>query len=237
MILHKKSILFVLLFTLLLAACAPVADESDAMLEDKPTEAMMEDETSTPDAMLEDKPTEAMMEKTDDSMMEDKTATPDSMVEDSSMVKTPVFFSALLTDVTSGETFSINDLKGKVVLVETMAQWCPKCLQQQQQVLELHQLLGERDDFVSLGLDVDPNEDAATLKSYIESNSFSWTYAVSPAEVSSEIANLYGNQFLNPSSTPMFIIDRKGEVHLLPFGIKSAQDLLDALQPYLDEGM
>jgi thiol-disulfide isomerase/thioredoxin len=128
-------------------------------------------------------------------------------------------------------------LKGKVVLVETMAQWCPNCRQQQQQVIDLHQLLGERDDFVSLGLDIDPNEDAASLKNYIESNSFSWTYAVAPADVSNEIANLYGDQFINPTSTPMFIIDRKGEVHLLPFGIKSAQDLLTALQPFLDEGM
>ena len=33
------------------------------------------------------------------------------------------------------------------------------------------------------------------------------------------------------------IIDRDGEVHPLPFGIKDADSLLEALQPYLEAGM
>ncbi|MCK7526838.1 MAG: hypothetical protein MZV64_59190 [Ignavibacteriales bacterium] len=37
-----------------------------------------------------------------------------------------------------------------------------------------------------------------------------------PADVSREIASLYGDQFLNPPSTPMLIIDRKGVAHPLP---------------------
>jgi hypothetical protein len=32
----------------------------------------------------------------------------------------------------------------------------------------------------------------------------------------------------------MLIIDREGVVHTLPFGVKSADSLLDALQPFLD---
>ena len=129
------------------------------------------------------------------------------------------------------------DFKGKVVLVETLAMWCSNCLKQQQQVSSLHDLVGDRDDFVSLGLDIDPNENAEALKSYISNNGFSWVYAVAPTEVSREIAQLYGDQFLNPPSTPMFIIDRDGEVHPLPFGIKQAEDLLEALQPFFDAEM
>jgi hypothetical protein len=55
--------------------------------------------------------------------------------------------------------------------------------------------------------------------------------------VAREIANLYGEQFLNPPSTPMLVIDRHGEAHLLPFGIKSAAELEEALKPFLDESM
>ena len=108
-------------------------------------------------------------------------------------------------------------------------------MKQQNQVSDLHQKLGERADFVSLGLDIDPNEDTASLKDYIQRNGFDWTYAVAPAEVSREIGNLYGNQFLNPPSTPMLIIDKQGQVHPLPFGIKSADELVEFLQPFLDE--
>lgn len=232
MLSNKKPILFVLIFALLLAACAPAAASTEAVMEEKPTEAMMEEKD---DSMMADATatSDAMMDK-DDMSEGDKS---DSMSEDKAMMEAPAFFSVSLTDAATGQSFTINDLKGKVILVETLAQWCSNCRQQQQQVIDLHQLLGERDDFVSLGLDIDPNEDVASLKNYIESNGFTWTYAVAPAEVSNEIANLYGDQFLNPPSTPMFIIDRKGEVHPLPFGIKSAQDLLAALQPFLDADM
>jgi len=115
--------------------------------------------------------------------------------------------------------------------------WCSNCLKQQGQVQGLHELIGENEDFVSLGVDIDPNENAAALSSYINKNGFGWLYTVAPTEVAREIGQLYGDQYLNPPSTPMLIIDRDGQVHLLPFGIKSAESLLEALQPFLDTGM
>ncbi|MEW6406378.1 MAG: hypothetical protein AB1649_31730, partial [Chloroflexota bacterium] len=60
---------------------------------------------------------------------------------------------------------------------------------------------------------------------------------VAPADVSRDLASLYGNQFLNPPSTPMLAIDRHGVVHPLPFGIKSAEELQQFIQPFLDENM
>ena len=75
-------------------------------------------------------------------------------------------------------------------------------------------------DLISIGFDVDPNENAADLKKYTDSNGFDWVYAVPPQEVLNEISKLYGANFLNPPSTPIFIIDRKGGVHPMPFGIK-----------------
>lgn len=228
----RTTFAFLLVIGFTLAACAPAATPQAMM--DKPTEAMMEKEaTTTPDAMMDKDATatpEAMMDK-------DVTATPEAMADKDDMMESPAWFSAALTDARTGETFTIAGFKGKVVLVETMAVWCSNCLKQQAQVKALHEQLGMRDDFVSLGLDIDPNEEAAQLKAFIESNGFDWMYAVAPAEVSAEISSLYGAQFLNPPSTPMLIVDRNGKAHPLPFGIKSAADLLEALQPYLDEGM
>jgi hypothetical protein len=162
-------------------------------------------------------PTEAVTQGT--------TVTPDA----------PAWFGVTLTDARTGKAFSINDLKGKVVLVETMAQWCSNCMKQQTQVKAMHDIIGANDDFVSIGLDIDPNENAADLKNYVEKRGFDWLYAVPPAEVSREIGNLYTAQFLNPPSTPILIVDRKGVAHPLPFGIKSADDLAAAVKMYLDE--
>lgn len=201
-----------------------------------PTEVM---EKPTEEVMMEKPTEETMMEKpTEEAMMSKETPTPDAMAKpEDAMMEAPAWYSVSLTNVQSGETFTVSDLKGKVILVETMAVWCPNCKRQQEQVKALHELLGERDDFVSLGIDIDPNEDAAKLKEFTEANGFDWTYVVAPADVSSDISSLYGAQFLNPPSTPMLIIDRKGKAHPLPFGIKSADELLEALQPFLDEAM
>lgn len=228
----------------------------EAMLAEKATEEAMMAEKTSAEAMAEEASEEAMKEgmeqampeSTEEVMLAEK-ATEEAMMEkagtEEAMTATepteeamaaPAWFQAELTNVNSGETFKISDFKGKVVLVETMAVWCPLCMRQQNHVRALHELLGERDDFVSLALDIDPNEDAEFLKAHAGNNGFDWHYAVAPPEVAREIGQLYGAQFLNPPSTPMLIIDRQGEVHLLPFGQKESTALQEALTPFLDEG-
>jgi hypothetical protein len=71
------------------------------------------------------------------------------------------------------------------------------------------------------------------LAGYTQKNGFDWIYVVASNEMIDEISALYGSQFLNPPSTPMLIIDRQGNPHPLGFGIKSAEELLEAVTPYL----
>jgi peptidoglycan/xylan/chitin deacetylase (PgdA/CDA1 family) len=114
-----------------------------------------------------------------------------------------------------------------------MAIWCSNCLRQQKEVKALHETLGEQEGLVTVVLDIDPNEDSDNLRDYAAKHGFDWTYAVAPREVAREIGQLYGDQYLNPPSTPMLIIDQHGEVHLLPFGRKTAEELQQALEPFL----
>lgn len=212
------------------AESAPMEAATTEMAQDE----MMEEMPEATEAMMEEMPeaTEAMMEETShagDTMMEETPMAEEAMME------TPAFFKVGLTDAATGETFSIQDFEGKVVLVETLAMWCSTCMRQQQQVVMLHARLGERDDLVTVGLDIDPNEVQEDLTEYVASNGFGWYYAIAPIEVSREISQLYGDQFLNPPSAPMFIIDRHGEGHPLPFGLKSADDLEQALEPFLSQ--
>jgi cytochrome oxidase Cu insertion factor (SCO1/SenC/PrrC family) len=148
-------------------------------------------------------------------------------------IATPEWFDIELTDVQTGESFTMNDFSGKVVLVETMAMWCPNCIVQANEVRKLHELLGDPDDLVSVSLDVDVNEDAASLKEYSQGYGFNWRFAIAPLEVARALGNLYSAQYLNPPLSPMLIIDRDGEVHHLEYGQKSAEKLLESVQPFL----
>jgi hypothetical protein len=229
-----RNLLFstMVLMAVILTACGG-APTSEAMM-DQPADEMMLDGTSTPDAMMgEGTPSS-------DEMMAEESPTGDAMMDnpaEEGMMEDPAWYSASFTDARTAQVFTINDFKGKVVLVETMAVWCTTCLSQQEQIKAYHESLGSRDDFVSLSLDIDPNENADILGSYVDRTGFDWLYTIAPADVSREIAALYGDQFLNPPSTPILVIDRQGVAHPLPFGIKSTDDLMITIQPYLDEGM
>ena len=120
------------------------------------------------------------------------------------------WFDMELKDVRTGESFTMNDFAGKVVLLETMAIWCPNCAVQANEIRKLKKALGDPEDLVTVSLDVDFNEDDASLKEYVEGYGFDWRYAVAPLEVARALGNLYSAEYLNPPLSPMLIIDRKG---------------------------
>ena len=188
----------------------------------------------SPSPAVIEQPAVAVEQSTDDSA-EEQDMQPETTGEEavSADLQYPDWYTAPLTDVNSGVIFSIQDNIGKVYLVETLATWCSNCLKQQQEFKRFHDLLGERDDFESLGINIDPNEDTTLLTDYVQKNGFDWLYIVASNEMINEISRLYGPQFLNPPSTPILIIDRQGNPHPLGFGIKSAEDLLEAVTPFL----
>jgi thiol-disulfide isomerase/thioredoxin len=143
------------------------------------------------------------------------------------------WFSMEMTDVQTGKTFTMNDYAGKVVLLETMAIWCPNCVIQATQVGKLHEALGNPEDLISVTLDVDSHEDDAALKEYVSSYRFDWHFAVAPLLVERALGNLYSAEYLNPPLSPMLIIDRDGNVHQLDYGIKESGTLQKIVEPYL----
>ena len=148
----------------------------------------------------------------------------------------PPWFGIEMTDVTTGKAFRISDFAGKVVLVDTMATWCPTCQGEMSQVQQLPALLGAKSgDLVRVSLDVDGSEDADILRRFAAGNGFDWYIAIAPVEVARFLATSYDVQYLNPPLQPMLFIDKAGGVYGLPFGIKSAESLHKTLAQYLDQ--
>ena len=146
---------------------------------------------------------------------------------------TPSWFFVAMTDVNSGRQFKIADFRGKVVLVDMMATWCPTCQGEMSQVRDVIAEYGPDGDVVAVSLDVDSREDADVLKKYVTLNNFDWRIAVGPAEVLRFLATNYDSELLNPPLQPMLIIDRQGGVWGLPYGIKSSISLKKTIDKYL----
>jgi len=211
--------------SVVLVACAPVpASTAEVMMQETPmSDAMMEPATPTAAAMMDNQPAPAA-----------------SAVMDAEAAMPPAadWMGMAMSDVVTGQQFRLSDFHNKVVLIEPMAVWCTKCRALQQEIRRVHeQLGGQAAELVTISIDVDPNEDQAYLKAYVDQAGHDWAFAIAPAELSRALAAAYGDQVLNPPSTPLLIIDRNGTAQLLPFGPKTAADLLNALQPLLDAGM
>lgn len=139
---------------------------------------------------------------------------------------------AELTDVRSGDAFSIADLSGSLVVIEPMAIWCSNCAAQQREArAALAAMAGE--DIVYISLDIDPSENAKDLAAYAEDRGFDWRFVVAGRDVSRVFAQAFGDQVLSPPSTPSIIIRPDGELVGPTFGIRDAEALQDELESHL----
>ena len=73
-------------------------------------------------------------------------------------------------------------------------------------------------DVLMVSIDVDTTENADQLRRFAEQHGFDWRFAIAPRDMLVELQRAFGTQFLTPPSEPMFIVDPKGEAHLVPFG-------------------
>ena len=118
---------------------------------------------------------------------------------------------AELTDVATGEPFTIADYAGKTIFVESMAIWCSNCRAQQGRFKEaLAQL--DPDTVAYVVLTVEAAETGEDLARYKESQGFTGTYAVAGTEVARALADDFGSNAINPPSVPLVLVTPDGEV-------------------------
>jgi peroxiredoxin len=107
-----------------------------------------------------------------------------------------------------GKTFRLSEQRGKTVIVNFWATWCPPCREEMPAMERLYQQHRDRGlVLVAVSLDADP----AVVAPYLKQNKLSFPIALDPK---SEIANKYGVRAL-PSS---FIVDRDGTMTALALG-------------------
>jgi thiol-disulfide isomerase/thioredoxin len=141
---------------------------------------------------------------------------------------TPAWMEIELTDVATGETFKISDFKGKPILLESFAVWCPTCLAQQKEVKKVKQTEGE--NIIHISLDTDPNEDEGKVREHIEINEFDWYFAVSPVELTQALIDEFGLSFVSAPRAPVVLICEEQSTRFLRSGVKSAEELISEVE-------
>lgn len=133
-----------------------------------------------------------------------------------------------LTDVRSGESFTIAGFEGRPVLIEFFAVWCPICTRQQ---VQLRGAVDAVDDLVAISLNTDPNESAEQVRDHLSSyEGFDWRYAVAPPEMVRAFIDDFGSVIANPPSAPVVRVCPDGSASLLESqGVKSTDTLVAAL--------
>jgi len=125
-----------------------------------------------------------------------------------------------LTDVLSGESFSVSDFSGKTVFVESFAVWCPTCLAQQRELAKITE-----DTYVHVSLDTDPNEDEARVRSHLDAYGFDWRFAVADSQMTALLRDAFGLGVLSAPSAPVILVCPDQSAYFLQSGVKSASTL------------
>ncbi len=142
---------------------------------------------------------------------------------------------APLTNPLTGENFTLSQFSGKAIVLQFMATYCQFCLEEGHQLVSVQQSLSGNsqaaNQVVIVSVDVDPNENVAQLRQYVQRNNFgapssnpAWLYAKdATGRLLQSIAG--GVDFgYYIAQTPMYFVDRQQSNSFLSMQRSLTQD-------------
>ena len=104
-----------------------------------------------------------------------------------------------------GNTIELSKYKGKVVILDFWATWCPPCIKEIPNLKKIYsEFKGDDFEIVSIALERRPKEHA--LK-FVDDKGMSWVHIVDKAK-GREIATKYKIQYI----PTMYVINKKGDI-------------------------
>ncbi len=126
-----------------------------------------------------------------------------------------------------GEKIAINELRGKVVLVNFWATDCPVCLKEMPRLIETHQKFQARGyETMAVAMWYDPPN---RVVSYAEKNALPFKVAFDPV---GEHGKAFGDVTLTPTT---FVIDKRGNIVSRILGEPDFKKLHELLEKKLAE--
>jgi peroxiredoxin/outer membrane lipoprotein-sorting protein len=118
-----------------------------------------------------------------------------------------------------GAQVRLSSFRGKIVLLDFWATWCPPCRKEMPSIEKLHRQFAGK-DVVVLGIN---DEDSATVKSFLKKNEYSLPTLLDSKK---NVHRLYGARAI----PTVIVIDRDGVIRAHYIGGRSEADLMAALK-------
>ena len=132
------------------------------------------------------------------------------------------------TWIENGKDVKLSDYKGKVILVNFWATWCPPCRKELPSLSQISDELKDK-NFKMVGVSVDDNQ--ATLNTFLQVNKLNYTIVHEPERLVSMYMDVTGQRDnVIPQS---YLIDKKGKVVEVIIGARSKNDFLSLINKYL----
>jgi cytochrome c biogenesis protein CcmG/thiol:disulfide interchange protein DsbE len=125
---------------------------------------------------------------------------------------------------TDNKTISLDDYKGKVVLLDFWATWCPPCRKGIPDLIELQKKYQGR--LVVIGISVDQPDTKPEVVPFVQKMGINYPVVYSDGNVDM----LYGGIEAIPTS---FIIDKEGKVVKKTVGLESIDNYISVIETLL----
>ena len=120
-----------------------------------------------------------------------------------------------LTDL-NGKPLNSSDFKGKILVIDFWATWCPPCVHEIPGYIEFQKKhAGDKVVLVGLSLDEGP---ADAVKKFANAKGINYPVAIAPQELLLQFASVEGI----PAT---FIVDRDGKLRFMKVGAAPIEDL------------
>jgi len=130
----------------------------------------------------------------------------------------PTWLTSTLTDVTTGEEFSISEVDRPTVM-HTFETWCSKCRDQQ---TKLDDLYGSRgDELLMVDLNIDSNFSPDEMRSYAENNGYEWRFGIASNTVMRSLTDDFGQEVSIAPQAPVIAVCPDGAAYELGKGLKA----------------